>query len=121
MRVRFLATSSSIRSDVGGNRDVYLVTVRPAREPGPVAFARLIDNFIDYQSSIPERTLASARPAILRLRRDPSCDLPFEDMPLRTAPGDPGAILTLPLSFQPHLRVQPRPTQILPCYRTVRH
>ena len=122
MKVLFVATSTSIRSSGGGgNQDVYLVELQPPRHPGHMVLARLVDNYADYASPIPRQILTSARPDILPLRRERKCDLPFEDIPLRTAPGDPRAILPMPLGFHSSLPVQPSPLQTVLCYRLARN
>lgn len=118
--VRFLATSTSFHTDLGESQDVYLVSVALDPQSGEWTLARLVDEFPPYRTALPSRDLQSGSPMRLRVRRDASCDLVYAQMRLRTAPGDPMAILPEPLGFTPALDEYPRPTELLPCYRTVR-
>ena len=119
--VRFLATSSSVHSSWGGSEDIYLAEIEfggTARETGLVW---LIDEYAPYRVSIPTAMLTSTSMTSFRLRRDRGCDVAYGLMPLRTAPGDPMAILPEHLSFQPVLPEQITPMSVIPCYRLVRH
>jgi hypothetical protein len=118
--VRFLATSTSVRSGTGENQDVYLVEITLPGRADEVGVGRLVDEYPPYRAAIPSTTLVSAVGGTFRLRRDRECDVTFARMPLRTFPGDPMAILADPLGYSPTL---PRPvsaTELLPCYRTIR-
>ena len=117
--VRFLATSTSTRSSIGENYDVYLIKIKTADGPGP-EFARLEDIYPPYQTALPEAILRSSGWVQLKVKRDRNCDVAFGEMPLRTAPGDPSAILNERLGYRPHLTEPPGAAQVLPCFRTVR-
>ena len=119
--VRFLATSTSVRSSMGESQDVYLVEVRFLNGSDEPSISRLIDEYPPYRAAISLQILRSETATTIRVRRDHGCDLRLGNMPLRTAPGDPSAILPEPLGFEPSL---PRPVEksaILPCYRIERH
>ena len=118
--VRFLSTSTSFRTGFGESQDVYLVAADLQPQSGEWALARLVDEFPPYRTSLPSRDLQSGSPTTLCVRRDASCDVAYAQMRLRTAPGDPMAILPEPLGFIPILDQPARPTELLPCYRTVR-
>jgi hypothetical protein len=118
--VRFLATSTSFRTDLGESQDVYLVSVGLEPRAGEWTLARLVDEFPPYRTSLPSRDLQSGSPMTLRIRRDASCDFVYAEMRLRTRPGDPMAILPEPLGYSPDLSRSIPTTEILPCYRTVR-
>ena len=118
-QVRFLATSTSTRSSFAEDHDVYLIEVDQPDESGP-ELARLEDIYPPYRSALPEAILESPDWVHLKIIRDQSCDIAFEAMPLRTAPGDPDAILPERLGFHPHLAKPPNSEKVLPCFRTVR-
>ena len=103
-----------------GSEDVYLAEVEFPRRGGEEVLARVVDDYAAYEGPISSDTLKSAHYAQFRLLRDATCDRVFADMPLRTAPGDPTALLLVPLQFQPELPQSVQPQQILPCYRVAR-
>lgn len=117
--IRFLATSTAVNTGVGNSQDVYLVTIR-LRRSNETVLARLIDEFPPYRTMLSSEVLTSADGVSLRIRRDATCDRAFAQMPLRTAPGDPMAILPERLGFQPSASELIEPEAVLPCYRTVR-
>jgi hypothetical protein len=117
--VRFLASSTSVRSSIADNQDVYLVKVRLADQREP-SLARLVDTYPPYQTGLSERTLTAPDGAHLKVRRDQSCDTAFGRMLLRTAPGSMLAILPERLDYQPNLPSAIALNQVLPCYRVVR-
>jgi hypothetical protein len=117
--VHFFATGACVRGTLGGNQDTYLAEIVPQSGADPV-LARLIDEFLTYQSPISVEALTVPDGTILRIRRDTQCDLPYGQIPLRTAPGDPMAIVRAKLHYQPHLVRTPTQDEVLPCYRTVR-
>ena len=119
-QVRFLATSTSIHAGIGRKQDVYLVEITQPGFSGQSTLARLIDDYPPYRVAIPREQLTSELPVSFRLRRDRTCDASFALIPLRTAPGDPMAILPERLGFEPALPRPVRPDEALPCYRTVR-
>jgi hypothetical protein len=118
--VKFLATSSSVRSGWAGNMDIYLAELRLGASPTENTLAWLIDEYPSGRSGISTDILTAADITVLRLHRDRGCDTAFGSMPLRTAPGNPMAILPEPLSFHPVLPDPTPPQSILPCYRIVR-
>lgn len=118
-QVRFMATSTSTRSSFGENQDVYLIEVKP-RDGSDPQLARLEDIYPRYRDGLSEAVLKSPGWDHLKLIRDHSCDTAFGAMPLRTAPGDPAALLLERLGFHPRLPVKPPLNEVLPCFRTVR-
>lgn len=117
--VRFLATSTVIHSAAGSNEDTYLAELTLAPQEVPL-LARLIDSFPSAASPLSKEVLISPKGSVLRVVRDTSCDRPYSKIILRTAPGDPMAIMREPLSYQPPMDTIPAPDTILPCYRLVR-
>jgi hypothetical protein len=118
-QVHFVAASTSVHSGLGTSQDVYLVEMTPHGYDETI-LARLIDEYPPYRVRLSHEILISVEGATLRIRRDPTCDAAFALMPLRTAPGDPMAILPERLGFQPKLLNPIGPDEVLPCYRTVR-
>lgn len=121
MLVRFLATSTSVRISEGDSEDVYLVEVRSAKRiDGAMEVARLVDRYPAYLPSLPLQTLRSTSGTVLHLVRDATCDTVTGQMPIRTAPGDPEAILPERLGYHVDLPAGYGPGADLPCYRLVR-
>lgn len=118
-RVRFLATSTLIRGTWGQNEDTYLAQLDFRRNDEKV-LVRLMDAYPNETPPLSMDALKSDAGTVLRVLRDRQCDRPYGEMPLRTAPGDPMAILLEPLRYRPHLDAIPEPSAILLCYRTVR-
>jgi hypothetical protein len=118
--VRFLATSTSVRSGQYDSEDVYLAEVDSLKRDNAPIIARLVDDYPTYRGPISLKILEAPRGAKLRLLRDLTCDIRYQDMVLRTAPGDSIAILPVKLEFRPHLPEAIQPEQLLPCYRIVR-
>jgi hypothetical protein len=118
-RVRFLATGSIIRTTWGSNRDEYLVEVTATPE-GESVLARMIDDYASYQPPLSFAVLTSQAGSALTIRRDPRCEMPYATMQLRTAPGDPLAIVHERLGYKPELTSTPRQGVMLPCYRPER-
>jgi hypothetical protein len=114
---RFLAASTNIRRTWGANEDVFLAQIVPYRGSQPI-LVRLIDEYWNLLPPLSATTLTSATGTTLRLRRDAQCDMPYAKMQLRTAPGDPMAILHERLGYRPQLQKTPEPEELLPCYRT---
>ncbi|MGB9144547.1 MAG: hypothetical protein WCC14_01880 [Acidobacteriaceae bacterium] len=119
-RVRFLATSTSMRSTYAGDEDVYLAEVVISEKTDDGLLVRLVDDYPEYRRPISSEILQAAHFTRFRLLRDTNCDIAFTDMPLRTAPGDPMAILPVKLTYRPKLPDAVQPEEILPCYRIVR-
>jgi hypothetical protein len=117
--VRFLATSTVVRGSWGYNQDTYLAELRPARN-GELQLVRLIDEYPNLSPPLPAEVLTSQSGTVLKVKRDSQCDLPFGQVLLRTAPGDPMAILHERLGYQPEMSRTPEARTPLPCYRTVR-
>lgn len=118
-KVRFLATSTSTHSSSGENHDVYLIEITAPGESNP-ELARLEDVYPHYRDALSGAVLKSPDGAKLKIIRDRSCDVAFGSMPLRTAPGDPTAILPERLGYRPSLAELPNTDEVLPCFKTVR-
>jgi hypothetical protein len=115
----FLATSTFIRGTWGTNKDVYLAEIA-TRAKNEFRLVKLIDEYPNLEPRLSVGSLTSADETVLRIRRDHQCDAPYGRMQLRAAPGEPMAILTERLDYQPKLLRMPDLNMILPCYRTVR-
>ena len=118
-RVRFLATSTLIRGTFGRNEDTYLAELTFTREGDP-HLVRLVDSYPNEAPPLARAALTSASGTTFKVRRDAECDRPFGQILLRTAPGDPMAILLERLGYRPQLLITPEPNEMLPCYKTVR-
>lgn len=117
--VQFLATSTLIRGTFGQNEDTYLAELSLDKSNERILI-RLIDEYPNETPPISREDLTAPSGVTLRIRRDFECDRPFDQLIMRTAPGDPRAILLERLGYQPQLAWTPQPTAKLPCYRTVR-
>lgn len=117
--LHFLATSTSVHSELGTNQDIYLAEITLPRSDETI-LVRLIDEYPPYRLTLSSEILSSPDGAVLKVRRDKMCDRALTQMPLRTAPGDPLAILPQRLRYQPQLPGSIDPEMVLPCYRTVR-
>jgi hypothetical protein len=118
-KVRFLATSTLIRTWGGPNEDTYLAELNFTPKDDPL-LVRLVDSYPNVASPLPRATLTSVAGSVLRVRRDMNCDRPYGKMILRTAPGDPMAIMHEPLGYRPLMHSTPASKAVLPCYRIVR-
>ena len=118
-RLRFLATSTILRGTWGNNEDTYLAELLSSDGKDPV-LTRLVDAYPNEAPPLSQAILTSDQGTIVTVRRDAACDLPYDELLLRTAPGDPSAILPERLGYTPQLDHAPEPGAILPCYRTVR-
>ena len=118
-RVQFVATSTLIRGTWGQNEDAYLVKLLFPKQNETV-LVRLIDTYPNEFPPLSREVLSSDRGSVLSLKRDAGCDRPFGEVLLRTAPGNPLAILLERLSYRPRLDRTPEAETILPCYRTIR-
>ena len=118
-RTRFLATSTCIRGTWGFNLDVYLAEIVPHHKAEPV-LVQLIDEYRNLDPPLAYEALTSPSGTTLRIRRDRQCDMPYAQIQLRTAPGDPTAILFERLGYQPQLPKTPEPHELIPCYRIAR-
>jgi len=117
--VRFLTTSTLYRTTWGMNEDIYLAELIPTGR-GEHLLAHLIDEYPNWFPPIPAEVLKSDSGTSFLLVRDASRDLPYAEMILRTAPGDPMAILLERLSYRPQLGTTPKSGAIPPYLRTVR-
>lgn len=117
--MRFLATCTEVRGTWGLNEDVYLAEIRVKGEVNPVV-VRLVDSYPNQSPPLSAEQLKSQAGTVMRLRRDLRCDRPFGAMLLRTAPGDPLAIVPERLGYEPQMERVPDPGAELPCYTTVR-
>jgi hypothetical protein len=118
-QIHFLATSTVIRGTWGTNEDVYLAELRLSSN-GESTLVRLIDEYSSDFPPLSTKALTSPAGTVLRVRRDVQCDVPYGAMLLRTAAGDPTAILSDRLGYDPKLSSVPASHMILRCYRTVR-
>lgn len=120
-RIRLLATSTSVRVDMGRNEDVYLAALswQHPKQHSDVTLARLVDDYPGYRSGILDSIRVSTN-ATFRVERDPSCDRALALIPIRTAPGDPRAVLPERLGYSVPVPLAVTSTGILPCYRVVR-
>lgn len=118
-RVQFLATSTLIRGTCGRNEDTYLAQLLMPKQ-NEVILVRLVDAYPNEWPPLAREVLMSDADALLLVRRDTDCDRPYGEMILRTAPGDPLAILPERLGYQPPLGGMPTRETILPCYRVLR-
>ncbi len=118
-QVRFLATSTILRGTWGSNEDTYLAELHLSAKSEPV-IVRLIDEYPNAFPPLSAAVLTSRSETVLRVQRDSQCDLPYGAMLLRTAPGDPMAIVHERIGYQPKMDKRPEPSAVLPCYHTVR-
>lgn len=119
VQVHFLATSTLIRNTWGQNEDTYLAQLLFPMQNETV-LVRLVDAYPNEWPPISHSALTSQSATAMRVSRDSGCDLPFSRMLLRTAPGDPMAILPERLGFQLKLERAPESYASLPCYRVAR-
>jgi hypothetical protein len=118
-RVHFLATGTEIRGTWGFNQDTYFAELAFVKD-GPLQFVRIVDEYSQLAPPLSRESLTSVSGIPLRLRRDGGCDIRYSDLHLRTAPGDPMAILPVTLHYLPRLAKAPDAGEVLPCYRIVR-
>jgi hypothetical protein len=118
-RVHFVANSTFLRSSEGQNEDAYLAELHLAKQSDAI-LARLIDSYPSGYPSLTHEVLTAANGTVLPVQRDEECDLPFQNISLRTAPGDLMAILPERLNYHPSLERTPAPETVLPCYRVLR-
>lgn len=117
--VKFLATSTILRTTWGQNEDTYLAEVSFAPGETPV-LARLIDAYANEAPPLSRSVLISSAGTELRVLRDVECDRPFGKILLRTAPGDLLAILPGKTNYQPIEGGNTDLKSVLACYRIVR-
>jgi hypothetical protein len=118
-QVKFLATSTLIRGTWGPNEDTYLAELLTAR--GDESYLiRLVDAYPNEAPPLPLAALTSDKETCLRIQRDPECDKPYEQMLLRSAPGDPITIVLDRFEYRPQLSWILQSSSKLPCFRTVR-
>lgn len=114
--VRFLANSTLYRTTWGMNEDIYLAELTFPKSEQRV-LARVINQYSNWEPPIPAAILKSDAGMPFYLVRDANCDIPYAQMQLRTAPGDPMAILPERLVYHPQSKIAPEPGEVLPCYR----
>ena len=119
VRVRFLANSTFLRGTWGMNEDTYLAQLRLPKQ-NEALLVRLVDAYPNTWSPLAHAVVKSEAGTVFSVRRDPECDRPFGEILLRTAPGDPMAILPERLGYRPQLDQTPAPSTVMPCYRVVR-
>jgi hypothetical protein len=118
-QVRFPATGAPIRNARHWKDDTYLAELNFPHSNESILI-RLIDACPSEAPPISREVFESDAGAVLPVRRDAECDRPFGQILLRTAPGDPMAILPVKLEYQPLLSETIGPNSVLRCYRTVR-
>lgn len=118
-RVHFLAISTVIRGTWGPNEDTYLAQLLFLKQ-NEVVLVRLVDANPNECPPLAQEVLTSDAGALFPVKRDAECDRPFGELLLRTAPGDPMAILPERLGYRPPLERMPMLETILPCYRVLR-
>jgi hypothetical protein len=118
-RVRFLATSTLIRGTWGQNEDTYLAQLLLPKQNEAV-LVRLVDAYANEWPPLARAALTADAGTVLSVKRDAECDRPFGEMLLRTAPGDPMAILPERLGYRPPLDRTSAAGTVLPCYRVLR-
>lgn len=94
--MRFLATSTLIHRTWGENEDTYLAQPLLPKQKRTV-LVRLVNANATEWPPLARAIFTSDAGALLAVKRDATCDRPFGQMLLRTAPGDPKAILPQPL------------------------
>lgn len=117
--VRFVATSTLLRGAWGYNEDTYLAQI-VLRKESEAVLVRLIDFYTSGWPPLSHETLTAEAGTTLAVERDQTCDSSFGEILLRTAPGDPMAILPEPLSYTPIMARTPDSATVLPCYRVLR-
>lgn len=118
--VRFLATSTLLRSTIGLNEDSYLAEISLDGQSGP-SLALLMDLYPAFAPPLTKKVLTAQNGTMIRVRRDPVCDIRYGGLLLRAAPGDLIAILPIKLVYKPDLKLTPSPDLEVPCYRTARN
>jgi hypothetical protein len=109
--VRFVAASTFLRGTWGLNQDTYLAEMTISSRRDEPFLVRLVDEYPNELPALAHNVVTSPSGTTLRVLRDNECDRPFHQMLIRTAPGDPLAILLEPLSYQPHLEIIPHRTR----------
>jgi hypothetical protein len=114
--VRFLATSTLIRSNWGQNEDTYLAELSLSHDTESI-LVRLVYVYPNEAPPLSREQLTVPTGIEVHVRRDQECDRPYREMLLRSAPGDPIAIVPIELHYQPQFDREPSSGTILPCYR----
>jgi hypothetical protein len=117
-QVRFVATSTLIRGTWGPNEDTYLAEL--TFKNNETQLIRLVDSYPNEAPPIARKVLTSDVGTVFSVKRDAGCDRPFGQVLLRTAPGDPMAVLPERTEYKASLDRTPTPGTILPCYRALR-
>lgn len=118
-KVHFLADGALLRGSWGFNQDIYLAELIGKKESGR-QLGRIMDEYSPDALPLSREVLVAGQGVVLRIRRDESCDIAYGVMRMRSAPGDPMAILPGRLSYEPKLDQVPSLDAALPCYRIVR-
>ena len=118
-KVHFLATATLLRGTWGMNQDIYLVELVPKKADFP-KLVRIVDEYPEFTRPLSHDVLTDQVGDVLRRVREDSCDIVYAGMHLRTAPGDPMALLHERLGYQLNLQKTPDPDELLSCYRIVR-
>jgi hypothetical protein len=121
-QVRFLATSTSIRSGFGENEDVDSLELTGGRAPAAsVPFhALVVDRYPVCHGALSLAVLAANPGAEFRVLWDAGCDRSPSEIPLRRYLDDSQAILPEKLGYTITLPMMEDRPSTLPCYRRVR-
>ncbi len=116
--VRFVAQSMSFRTTWAYSEDVYLVEIHPSKNGQPY-YGKLLDAYQGLGRPLPLQMVTSKSPITMKIARDSSCDVRYGNMLIRSAPGDPVALLPGKFTYESsETKSIPKDTMI-PCYRTV--
>ena len=108
--VQILAVSSSSRQNFAGNQDVYLAEVQV--KGGERQFARVIDQYPGFGLPIQRSLLRDKTAFMMKLTREPECDVPGSEVYLRRTGGQ---------IFDGSVRdtLRSRASESIPCFRTL--
>jgi hypothetical protein len=111
-QIRFLAASTLVRGTWGWNEDIYFAELMFLAVGAPLLL-RLIDAYPNEAPPSSQTVLTAPSETMLKVCRDTGCDFPYGQMILRTAPGDPIAILPERLGYWPQLTRTAAPDELL--------
>jgi hypothetical protein len=117
VQVRFVARSTAIRCSWCTSDDTYLVQIQSETNELPF-YAKLVDTYVPSDFPLPWRILTSEIPVSMGVVRDAQCDIRYEDMPIRSAPGDSATLIPRKIIYHSPETDAIQAEQIIPCYRT---
>jgi hypothetical protein len=100
--IRFRAASTLFRTTWAVNSDTYLAELT-SRKHGKTILVHLIDEYPNRFAPLSREIQLSTIGSVLRVYRDPACDLLYSQIVLRAAPGDLMAVLPERLGYKPIL------------------